>query len=76
MKNDVEVNAKKIYKRKLIRRLIEIFVLVLIIFLAVVYLFLYVVYEGGRFTVTLDKNLSNRKNIFLSEKIDYKSKIR
>ena len=76
MKNDVEVNAKRIYKRKLIRRLIEIFVLILIVFLAVVYLFLYVVYEGGRFTVTLDKNLSNRKNIFLSEKIDYNSKIR
>ena len=76
MKNDVEVNAKKIYKQKLIRRLIEIFVLVLIIFLAFVYLFLYVVYDGGRFTVTLDKNLSNRKNIFLAEKIDYKSKIR
>lgn len=76
MKNDVEISAKRIYKRKLIRRLIEIFVLILIVFLAVVYLFLYVVYEGGRFTVTLDKNLSNRKNIFLSEKIDYKSKIR
>ena len=76
MKNDVEVSAKRIYKRKLIRRLIEIFVLILIIFLAVVYLFLYVVYEGGRFTVTLDKNLSNRKNIFLSETIDYNSKIR
>lgn len=76
MKNDVEISAKRIYKRKLIRRLIEIFVLFLIILLAVVYLFLYVVYEGGRFTVTLDKNLSNRKNIFLSEKIDYKSKIR
>jgi len=76
MKNEVEVSAKKIYKRKLIRRLIEIFVLLLIVFLAVVYLFLYVVYEGGRFTVTLDKNLSNRKNIFLAEKIDYKSKLR
>ena len=76
MKNDVEISAKRIYKRKLIRRLIEIFVLILIIFLAVVYLFLYVVYEGGRFTVTLDKNLSNRKNIFLSETIDYNSKIR
>ena len=73
--NDVEVSAKKIYRRKLIRRLIEIFVLMLIILLAVVYLFLYVVYEGGRFTVTLDKNLSNRKNVYLSETIDYKSKI-
>ena len=75
MKNEVEVSAKKIYKRKLIKRLIEIFVLILIAMLAIVYLFLYVVYEGGRFTVTLDKNLSNRKNIYLSEKIDYKSKI-
>lgn len=76
MKNDVEVSAKKIYKRKLIKRLIEVFVLILIIFLAIVYLFLYVVYEGGRFTVTLDKNLSNRKNIYINENIDYKAKIR
>ena len=76
MNNEVEVSAKKIYKRKLIKRLIEIFVLILIVLLAIVYLFLYVVYEGGRFTVTLDRNLSNRKNVYISEKIDYKTKNR
>ena len=76
MNNEVEVSEKKIYKRKLIKRLIEIFVLILIVLLAIVYLFLYVVYEGGRFTVTLDRNLSNRKNVYISEKIDYKTKNR
>ena len=37
-------------------------------------MFLYIVYDGGRFTVSLDRNLSNRKNIYLSEDGDVKNK--
>lgn len=76
MKNEIEVNAKKLYKRKLIKRIIKIFLLILLILVSIVYLFLYVVYESGRFTITLDKNLSNRKNIYIAENIDFKSKNR
>ena len=67
MKNEVEVKAQKIYKRKMAKRVIKIAILLLLIFMSIVYLVLYIVYNGGRFTVTLDKNLSNRKNIYLSE---------
>ena len=67
MKNDVEVKASAVYKKKLFKRLIKIALLLLLIFVSVIYLFLYIVFEGGRFTVTLDKNLSNRKNVYLSE---------
>lgn len=67
MKSEVEVKASAIYKKKLFKRLIKIALLLLLIFISVIYLFLYIVFEGGRFTVTLDKNLANRKNIYLSE---------
>ena len=67
MKNEVEVTAQKIYKSGRRKKIVRISFLVLLIVISVVYLILYLVYGGGRFTITLDKNLSNRKNIFLSE---------
>lgn len=67
MKGEVEVKAKKIYQRKLFKRIVKIVLLLLLTLVSIIYLFLYIVYEGGRFTVTLDKNLSNRKNVYLSE---------
>lgn len=67
MGKEVEVKADKIYKKKMIHKIIKIAFLLLLIILSIIYLVLYIVYEGGRFTVSLDKNLSNRKNVFLSE---------
>jgi len=67
MKNEVEVKAQKIYKREVYKKSIRIAFLLLLCLISVIYLVLYIVYGGGRFTVTLDKNLSNRKNVFLSE---------
>ena len=75
MKN-VEVVAEKIYKRELIKKIIKIILLFLLVFISIIYLVLYVVYQSGRFTVTLDKNLSNRKNVFLSENGDVKERTR
>ena len=72
----VKLTADKVYRKKLIRRIVKITLLLLLICISTIYLFLYVVYSGGRFTVTLDKNLSNRKNIFLSETGDMKTKTR
>ncbi len=76
MNNSVEVKAKKIYKRKIFIRVVKIALLLLLILISILYLFLYIVYAGGRFTVSLDKNMSNRKNIFLSETGDKKTKVR
>ncbi len=69
MKKDhtVEVEAQKVYKQKLFIKLVKIAFLLLLLFISILYLALYIVYDGGRFTVTLDKNMSNRKNVFLSE---------
>ncbi len=72
----VGVKADKIYKRKLVVRIVKITLLLLLIAISIVYLFLYVAYKGGRFTVSLDKNMSNRKNIFLTETGKQDSKTR
>lgn len=68
MKNrgTVEVEAQKVYKQKLFAKLVKIIFLLLLVLISVIYLFLYIVYDGGRFTISLDKNMSNQKNIFLS----------
>ena len=63
----IGVKANKIYKHKLVARIVKITLLLLLIIVSTIYLFLYVAYKGGRFTVSLDKNMSNRKNIFLTE---------
>jgi len=76
MKNDVEVKAEKIYKRETQKKFVRIAFLVLLILISSVYLVLYVAYDGGRFTVSLDKNLSNRKNVFLSESGKASGKVR
>ena len=72
----VGVKADKVYKRKLVVRIVKITLLLLLIAISIIYLFLYVAYKGGRFTVSLDKNMSNRKNIFLTETGKQDSKTR
>ena len=67
MKNEVEVSAKKIHKHKLFVRIVKIVFLLLLILISILYLFLYIVYDGGRFTVTLDKQMQSQKSVYLSE---------
>ena len=74
--NGVEVEAQKIYKRKLFIKIVKIAFLLLLILISIIYLFLYIIYAGGRFTVSLGKNMSNRKNVFLSEDGNIKNKAR
>ena len=76
MKNAVEVKAQTIYKQELYKRIAKISFLLLLILISIIYLVLYIVYEGGRFTVTLDKGLSNRKSIYLSESGKASGKVR
>ncbi|MBP5678868.1 MAG: hypothetical protein J6X28_03475 [Bacilli bacterium] len=74
--SEVEVKAEKIYKRDLIKKITKIALLLLLIIISVIYLVLYVAYQSGRFTVSLDKNLSNQKNVYLSENGDIKERTR
>ncbi len=76
MHKEVEVSAETVYKRKLFVRIVHIIFLLLLVLVSILYLFLYIIYDGGRFTVTLDKNLQNQKNVFLSEDGDVKDRIR
>lgn len=76
MKRRSGVDAQKVYKKKIFAKIVKISFLLLLILISIIYLALYVVYAGGRFTVTLDKNLANRKNIFLSEDGTINRKIR
>ena len=74
--NEVEVKAQKIYKRELMKKIIKLALLFLLIVISIIYLVLYVAYQSGRFTVSLDKNLSNQKNVYLSENGDIKERTR
>lgn len=76
MKNGVGQKAQDIYKKRLFAKMVKIFFLLLFIVVSIIYLLLYVVFQGGRFTVTLDKDLSNRKSIFLSEDGKFNGKTR
>lgn len=76
MKSGVGQKAQDIYKKKLFKRIVKIIFLLLLIIISIIYLFLYIVFQGGKFTVTLDKNLSNRKSIFLSEDGKFNGKTR
>lgn len=76
MNKNVEVEAQSVYKRKMFVKIIKIVFLLLLVLISVIYLFLYIAYAGGGFTVSLDKNMANRKNIFLSETGEINSKTR
>ena len=73
---EVEVKAEKVYKRELLRKISKTALLLLLMIISVIYLTIYVVYQNGSFTVTLDDNLSNRKNVFLSVDGNVKDKNR
>lgn len=69
MKKEYSVSpeAKKLNRQKLFVRITKVVFLFLLFLISVVYFILYVLYQDGSFTVTLDGNADNRKNVFLSE---------
>lgn len=65
--NKIDLESKKINKRKVLVRVLKISFIFLLLVLSVIYFMLYVVNSKGFFTVTLDGAEGNTKNIFLSE---------
>ena len=55
--NVIKVKAEKIYRRKLLSRVIKMGLLILLLFFSLLYLVLYVVNSNVYFTIKLDKNL-------------------
>lgn len=69
--NVIKVKAEKIYRGKLLSRVIKMGLLILLLFFSLLYLVLYVVNSNGYFTIKLDKNLKAERHIFLSSDSEF-----
>lgn len=72
MAKEVLVKAKRIKTRKKFYQKAKWILLFLLIFLIILYFILEVTYNGGRFTISLDKNTTLKQNLVLYEDIRYK----
>ncbi len=70
----VGITANEVYRKKLFVKITKIVLLLLMLLISIIYLFLYIMYQRGNFIISLDKNMSNRKNIYLSEDGSLKNK--
>src|SRR5574344_1761389 len=71
-KNEEKININSINKRKKTLRKIKLSLCIILVCLIVLYIILVVIYEEGRFTVSLDKNLMMKKGITLYENSETK----
>ncbi len=69
--NVIKVKAEKIYRGKLLSRVIKMGLLILLLFFSLLYLVLYVVNSKGYFTIKLDKNLKAERHILLSSDSEF-----
>lgn len=77
-KNEYTMTVEKIHKRKARLKKVKLSLCIILISLLILYVVLTLVYEEGRFTVSLDKNLMLKKGIILYEKAsekDYKERL-
>lgn len=63
----IERKVNSNYRKKIFLKISKIVLLSLILIISLTYLFLYLLYQRGNFIISLDKNMSNRKNVYLSE---------
>ena len=70
----IDRRVNKNYRRKVFLKISKIILLSLVLIISVTYLFLYLLYQRGNFIISLDKNMSNRKNIYLSEDTTFSKK--
>ena len=72
MKNlTINIDSKKINKRRILTKLLFIVFLGLLILLSITYFIVYVVNQSGNFTIMLDKNLQEKKTIIVSPRSDF-----
>ena len=77
-KNEHTMTVEKIHKRKVRLKRIKLSLCIILICLLMLYFVLTLVYEEGRFTVSLDRNLMLKKGIILYENAnekDYKERL-
>ena len=71
----VKVTAEGLKNRKIRAKRARVILLVLISFFTVLYLVLGIIYNGGRFTITLDPNFSSKSGIILYDNLQRKNKV-
>lgn len=64
---EVEVTAKKVKRRKITLKTVKIVGLVLFLLLFVLFIVLRIIYNGGRFTITLDPNFALKSGLIIYE---------
>ena len=72
--SEIKVTANKLKRRKNIVKKAKIIILILLVLFTTSYIILGIIYNGGRFTVTLDPNFSIESGITLYESLNNKSK--
>lgn len=73
----VEVTAKKVKRRKITMKTLKIVGLILFLLLFIIFVILRVIYNGGRFTVTLDPNFALKSGLIIYEdKVEKRSQRR
>ena len=72
MAKEVIVTADKIKRRQRFKKRLRIIILACFILLIIVFLILSVIYNGGRFTVTLDPNFALETGIVIYDNKEYK----
>ena len=70
MAKEIIVSAKKVRKRKIATRVIKLSLLGLLLFLMVLYVILAIIYNEGKFTVTLDSNKTLQSGIAIYDNIN------
>lgn len=71
-KKEYTMTVEKIHKRKTKLKKIKLSLCIIMVCLVLLYMVLTLVYEEGRFTVSLDKNLMLKKGIVLYESVETK----
>ena len=71
----VKVTAKGLQRRKKRNKVAKITLAVIIVLLTIAYLVLGIIYNGGRFTITLDPQFSTKSGIVLYDNLQRKNKV-
>lgn len=73
----VEITAKKVNRRKRNLKIAKIAGLIVFLLLLIIFLVLRIIYNGGRFTITLDPNMSLKTGLIIYEdKVEKRSQRR
>lgn len=69
--SNVKLTAEKVYKRKMINRIVKLGIIILLLLFSILYLILYVVNSNGYFTINLDRNLKSERHILMSSDSEF-----